>query len=129
MSEFYTNVFQHKNYILVKGYKNGNKVEKKIKFKPYFFVPTKKESKYKTLFGENVDRIDFDTIYDARNFIKKYNDVDSFKIYGYSHYLYNYLYDSYSNIKYNTNDISIVTIDIETVSMTVFQILKQQIKK
>jgi len=116
MSEFYTNVFQHKNYILVKGYKNGNKVEKKIKFKPYFFVPTKKESKYKTLFGENVDRIDFDTIYDARNFIKKYNDVDSFKIYGYSHYLYNYLYDSYSNIKYNTNDISIVTIDIETVS-------------
>lgn len=116
MSKFYTNVFQYKNHMLVRGFENGKRVNKKVSFKPYLFVPTQKESKYKTLFGDNVDRIDFDSIYDAREFIKKYNDVDNFQIYGYSHYIYNFLYDTYKKMQYDLSRISIVTLDIETVS-------------
>lgn len=116
MSKFYTNVYQNKNFMLIRGYENGKKVNKKIKVEPYLFVPTTKESKYRTIYGESVDRVDFDSIYDAREFIKKYSDVDNFKIYGYTHYMYPFIYDHYKNIKYDLSRISIVTLDIETVA-------------
>lgn len=116
MSKFYTNVYQYKNHMLVRGYENGKKISKKIKYRPYLFVPTQTESKYKTIMGENVDRIDFDSIYEAREFVKKYNDVDNFKIYGYTHYLYAFINDVYKKIQYDLSRISITTLDIETVS-------------
>ena len=54
---FYTNVHQRFNEILVRGYENGRHFTTKETFHPTFYVPSKKESKYKTLDGQSVEPI------------------------------------------------------------------------
>ena len=46
---FYTNVQLIGNQFLVRGYDNGKHVMFKEEYTPTLFVPSKKESKYKTL--------------------------------------------------------------------------------
>ena len=79
---FYTNVFQLGNDLLIRGYENGKHFTTREEFYPTFFVPSKKESKYKTLDGLNVEPIRPGTIRDCRDFLEKYDGVNGFKIYG-----------------------------------------------
>ena len=58
--KFYTSVEQRRNDLLVRGYENGKRVQRRIAYKPYLFVPTKQPSQYKTLDGKQVDKIQFD---------------------------------------------------------------------
>ena len=46
---FYTNVHQRFDEILVRGYENGKHFTARETFHPTFFVPSKRNSKYKTL--------------------------------------------------------------------------------
>ena len=43
--------------MLVRGYENGKQFSYREPFAPTFYVPSKKESKWKTLDGENVEPI------------------------------------------------------------------------
>ena len=114
MSSFYTNIFQRGDKIYVRGYENGNLVEKIENYKPYLFIP-KKGGKYKSLEGNELDKIKFDSIYEAKDFIKTYDDVSGFEIYGLTDYKYMYIFDNYpGEIKYDTSLISVGSIDIET---------------
>ena len=78
---FYTNVWHYGNDILFIGYdKQGNRKERRIAYKPYLFVPSKsKKSKYQTLYNEPVDKVEFDSIRDARNFVERYKDIANFE--------------------------------------------------
>lgn len=116
MSRFYTNVQLFRGNIHLIGYEFGERVQKKIKYKPYFFIPTKKETKYKTVHGEPVDRIDFESCYEAREFIKKYDEVDNFRIYGLNNFVYTFINDVYQDMNFNLEKISVVTIDIEVAA-------------
>ena len=80
--KFYTSVNLFGNNILVRGVNNGKKVQEKIPFKPTLFVKSKNESKYKSLYQENLESIQFDTINDAKEFASKYKDVENFPIFG-----------------------------------------------
>lgn len=112
---FYTNVAVHGNSILFRGIKNGREVRTKIPFSPYFFVPTNKSSEYKSLFEEPLEKITFDNIREARDFIKKYQDVENFKIFGQERFEYAFIADQFKGIiDWNLNDLSIAIIDIET---------------
>lgn len=116
MAEFYTNVAVARDDILLRGYKDGKRVSKKVPYSPYLFTPTRQESKYRTLDGQAVGRIDFDTITEARQFLRNYNDVGGMPIYGLDKFAYTYIFDNYMRrgaIDYDPSLISVCTIDIE----------------
>jgi DNA polymerase elongation subunit (family B) len=106
------------NKFLVRGYDNGEHVMFKEEYSPTLFVKSNKESKYKTLEGEYVEPIQPGTVRDCREFYKKYDGVENFKIYGNDRYVYQYISDKYpeDEIKFDITKIKLVTLDIETTS-------------
>ena len=103
------------NNFLVRGYEDGQKKIYKEEYQPTLYVKSKKESKWKTLEGDNVEPIQPGTIRDCREFYKKYDGVDGFPIYGNERYVYQYISDKYpeEEIKFDISKISLVTMDIE----------------
>ena len=116
--KFYTNVQLIGNKFLVRGYDNGKHVQFREEYTPTLFVPTKKESKYKTLEGESVETIQPGFVRDCREFYKKYDGVEGFKIYGNDRYVSQYISDKYpeDEIKFDISKINLVTLDIEVAS-------------
>ena len=116
--KFYTNVQMIGNQFLVRGYDNGDHVMFKEEYLPTLFVKSNKESQYKTLEGEYVEPIQPGSVKDCREFYKKYEGVDNFKIYGNDRYVYQYISDKYpeDEIKFDITKIKLFTIDIETTS-------------
>ena len=115
---FYTNVQMVGDNFLVRGVENGRHFATREKFYPTLFVSSKKKSKYKTLEGEFVEPVEPGSVRDCREFIKKYDGVENFKIYGNDRYIYQYISEKYpeEEIKFDTNHIKITTIDIEVAS-------------
>ena len=114
---FYTNVYARGDYIYFRGFKDGKRVHQKVPFKPSFYVRSGTESQYKSLWGENLEKKQFGSIADAREFVKRYRDVSNFPIYG----NYNYIYQFTSKLFPDKIDVDIslmriVTIDIETTT-------------
>jgi DNA polymerase elongation subunit (family B) len=116
--KFYTNVQMIGNNFLVRGYDNGEHVMFKEEYFPTLFVKTNKKTKFKTLEGEYVESIKPGTVRDCREFYKKYEGVENFKIYGNDRYTYQYISDKYSEdeIKFDISKIRLVTLDIEVAS-------------
>ena len=103
---------------LVRGYENGKHFATREKFYPTLFVNTKQKTKYKTLNGEYVEAIEPGTVRESRDFIKKYDGVENFNIYGNERFIYQYISDKYpeDEIKFDVGKIKITTIDIEVAS-------------
>lgn len=117
MNDFYTNVYCKKNIMLVRGYLDGKRYKQVTKYKPYLFLPTKNESKFKNLNGDYVDKKQFESVSEARNFVRTYSEIENFSIYGLDKFVYTYIYDNYpKEIKYDVNLIKSWNIDIETDS-------------
>ena len=116
--KFYTNVQVIGNDFLIRGYEDGKRVSYKEKFQPTLYVKSNRESKWKTLDGENVEPIQPGTVRECRDFFKKYDGVDGFQIYGNDRYLYQYISERYpqDEIKWDISKIKLVTIDIEVKS-------------
>ena len=115
MSNFYTNVFLNKGKIYTRGIKNGIPFKHSFKYKPYLFVQAKNgENEYHTTDGRAVAKIDFDSVWDAKEFVKQYESVDGFNIYGLTNYQYQYLFEEYpTQLEYDSSLISVVGLDIE----------------
>jgi DNA polymerase elongation subunit (family B) len=90
----------------------------KEEYSPTLFVKSNKPSKYKSLEGEFVEEVNPGTVRDCREFYKKYDGVDGFKIYGNDRYVYQYISDKYpeDEIKFDISKIKLLTIDIEVAS-------------
>ena len=59
----------------------------------------------------------FDTMRDARDFIKKYEGVDNFPIYGTTNYINQFLTDRFPNeIKFDRDKVNVTSLDIEVHS-------------
>ena len=115
---FYTNVQMIGNQFLIRGYDNGEHVMFREEYFPTLFVPSKKKTKYKTLEGDYVESIKPGSVNDCREFYKKYDGVEGFKIYGNDRYVCQYISDKYSEdeIKFDISKIKLFTLDIETTS-------------
>jgi DNA polymerase elongation subunit (family B) len=115
---FYTNVQMIGNQFLVRGYENGKHVMFKEEYFPTLFVKSNKKTKYKTLEGEYVQEINPGTVKECREFYKKYEGIENFKIYGNERFIYQYISDKYpeDEIKFDINKIKFYTIDIEVAS-------------
>ena len=117
MNNFYTNVICVGNNILYRGVENGRRVKLRVGYTPTMFLPSKKETKWKTLHGEYLDEIKLGSIRECRDFIKRYEDVENFKIYGNTRYEYAYIADEFKGaIDWDQAKINIAVIDIEVGS-------------
>ena len=117
MKKFYTNVMQVGNKIFVREVNNGKKDTYKVEFRPTLFTKSRTESKYKSLFGDNLEPIQFLDINDAKDFIKKYKEVDNFPIFGNTSFAYQFITEHYPNeVDYDISQLTTFTIDIETAS-------------
>ncbi len=115
---FYTNVQMVGDNFLVRGYENGKHFATREKFYPTLFVSSNKKTKYKTLEGEYVEAVKPGTVRESRDFIKKYDGVEGFKVFGNERFIYQYISDKYpeEEIKFDINKIKISTLDIEVKS-------------
>ena len=114
---FYTNCTCIGNNILYRGVENGERITKKFTFRPCLFIPSNKPTKWKTLDGKSVDKIQFDDINDAKQFVRKYEHVDNFTYYGNTKYHYVHIADSFPEmIDYDFSQVVIANIDIEVAS-------------
>jgi len=117
MTSFYTSCLIRGNDILYRGVENSKRISTKIRYKPKLFVPTKSESSIKTIDNQSVDKIQFESIRDANDFVDRYKDVENFEIFGNTGYNYVYLSDLFPNeVEFDLSKIVIGIIDIEVDS-------------
>ncbi len=117
MSKYYTNVCVHSNHILFRGVNNGRRVKSKVKYSPTLFLQSNKPSQWRSLFNEPLEPMTFDTIREARDFVKRYEEVANFKIYGNSRYEYAFIADTFRGIvDWDISHLSVAFIDIEVGS-------------
>ena len=116
--KFYTHFSKLGNQILVRGYNNGKRFNDKIEYNPVLYVSANgKDSDYKTLDGQSVAPVSQGTMRDATEFMKRYEDVDNFKVYGSTNFPYVYINETYpGKIDYDPEQIKIANIDIEVGS-------------
>ena len=120
--KFYTSVQRYGNTILYRGYKNGERVKKRIPFKPTLYVPSQTPSKgtlspWKTLDGKSVAPIEFDSMRDATDFIKQYEHVPTMKVYGMNNFINQFITQEFpKDIAFDRDQIVVSTIDIEVQS-------------
>ena len=115
---FYTNVQMVGDNFLVRGYEDGKHFMTREKFYPTLFVPSNKKTKYQTLNGEYVESVQPGSVRDCREFVKKYDGVENFKIFGNTQYIYQYISEMYpeEELKFDISKIKVTTLDIEVAS-------------
>jgi DNA polymerase elongation subunit (family B) len=106
------------DHFLVRGYEHGKHFMAREKFNPTLFVPSNKKTKYQTLNGESVEAVQPGCVRDCREFIKKYENVENFKIFGNTQYIYQYISEMYpeDEVKFDITKIKVTTLDIEVAS-------------
>jgi DNA polymerase elongation subunit (family B) len=114
---YYTNAVAVGSNILYRGVKDGRRVKTKVQYSPTFYLPTKKVTDFKTLHGEYLEPKKFETIRDARDFSRRYEEVENFKVYGNNRYEYAFIADEHKGmIDWDIDDILIGVMDIEVGS-------------
>ena len=117
MSSFYTSVERFANSILWRGYENGKRFERKVKYSPTLFISGKKdvETQYTSLVnGRPLSPIKMDTMREAKDWIEQYKDVHGMQIAGSTNYVAQFIQEKYPNqINFDISKINIVSFDIE----------------
>lgn len=117
MNKFYTHFTRYGNKILERGYENGRKYTRKVDYKPTLYVPAKTQTEYTTLEGKYVSPLEMESMREASDFIKRYEGVQSFDVYGSTNFMYIYINETYPNqVDYDPTQIVIANIDIEVGS-------------
>ena len=116
--KFYTSVLPYRGRLLVRGVdKDGSQKKYRINYKPSLFIPTVKESEYKTLDGRNVAKIKFNSIPETTKWINEYKDVTNFEYFGNTRHQYPFIADEFpGKIDWDLKEIKLLTIDIECES-------------
>ena len=116
---FYTNVVALGNNILFRGISNeGKRFKDRIEYHPTLFIPTKEETKFRTLEGNPVGEIQPGNMKECREFIRKYKEIDNFNIYGNDKFEFSFIAEHFpeEHIDYDFSKIRIAYLDIETGS-------------
>jgi DNA polymerase elongation subunit (family B) len=115
--KFYTCAHQYGSKVLVRGVHNGVRFTKRADFSPTLYVKSKEPSKFKSLYGEDLQPVEFANNNEAKEFVQTYGQVENFPIYGQTNYGYQYITHTYpGEIQWDITQLNIQTIDIETSS-------------
>ena len=110
---FYTNISQWGNTLLLREVVNGERLTRRVKYKPTLYAPVEKPTEWKTLDGDYVTPVNFDSMKEAREWVENYKNQPEM-VFGSTMYPYNFIAESYPNtVEYDIDKILIVTIDIE----------------
>ena len=111
---FYKNVIVHRGKLLIRGVLNGKEYQEKLDFSPTLYVLSQENTGYKTLQGQSLKPMRFNSIADARRFKKEIQTQNS-PIYGLDRFHYQYIGQEYPDrIDWSRDYIKIFTLDIET---------------
>lgn len=115
--DFYTHFFLNNNDLCVNAIENGKRVKKKYKLRPSLYI-TSEVGTHKNLSGNNIGEMKFDSVYEAKNFIKENRGGSSNLIFGFPRFEYTKISELYSpdtiDTGYDSAFINVVYIDIET---------------
>lgn len=116
--KFYTNVTRQGNKILYRGIQDGQRVQQRIPFKPTLFVESSRATgQYRTLYGKAVEPMEFDSMKEASEFIKQYEDVPNFGVYGQNNFVTQFISNMFPNdVVYDEDQINVMYFDIEVAS-------------
>lgn len=115
--KFYTDAQSWGNVILARGWdEDGKRVQQKIAYQPTLYVPCKEDSGFQNIYNEPVAPVKFDTIAEARDFVKKHRGMDGFPIYGMTQFQYTWINETFDEVNFDQDKMSIGIIDIEVGS-------------
>jgi len=121
---FYTNFLRHKGYVLIRGYEFGERVIRKVHYKPTLYVSSSKpdfESEFRTLDGRKVMEVQQESMWESKKWIEANSGVANRDIFGSTNYEYACINEMYpGQIQYDPSLVSVVTLDIETDSSSGF---------
>ena len=105
-------------YILYRGIdENGNRISRQEEFHPTMYVPTNDKTDWTTLDGYYVEEVKPGNIPDTRDFIKQYQNVKGFDIYGNTDYVCQYIAENFKqDVEPDMSKIVVANIDIECES-------------
>lgn len=112
---FYTNVVRIGNNICVREHTENGPNKFKVKYNPTLYTSTSESGQYSTLYGDPVKPVKPGTMSECKDFIKQYEDVSGFGVYGQTDYVLAYINEFYpEEIHFDLDKISAWTLDIET---------------
>ena len=114
--KFYTSIQQYNNVILERYIEDGVHKQREVPYQPTLFVPTVKQSPFKTITGEVVEPRGFNSIKEARDFIQARDKVSNEPVYGMQQFAYAYINEEYQKRDFDFNQLNILNFDIETRS-------------
>lgn len=117
--KFYTNATVIGNNVCAKEVINGKRVKSRIPFSPTLYTPSQdKNAKFRTLEGTPVDPVQPGSIDETREFVKTYDGVQGFSLYGNTNYNYSWISEEYpqEEVEYELKHIRAFSMDIETES-------------
>ena len=125
-NKIYTNVYNAYDKILLREKdKNGKETKVERAYNPYVYIATTDNSEYKTITGESVNRLDFSSYAEYREFIKDYSQVKNMEIHGVIGLEYQYIHDTYpETTDYSFDVLDIMYFDIETTCDDGFPVIE-----
>ena len=110
---FYTNVLQWGNNLLVRAVINDKRENFRIRYSPTLYAPVEKKTPYKNLDGGYVTNLTFSTMKEAKEWVDTMKNQPHL-VYGNTQYPYTYIADTYKGrVDWDLEKILMVTIDIE----------------
>jgi DNA polymerase elongation subunit (family B) len=114
---FYTNVQQYGSKILFRGIENDQRVRRQLDYFPTLFGPSPVPTEYTTIHGEYVGPIKPGSLKETKEFLRQYEGVDGYKLYGNERFEYCFISDTYPEaVAWNKKFINVCNIDIEVAS-------------
>lgn len=118
MSEFYTDFFLRGKNMFLRSVVNGVKQMSKVPIAPTLYLEDSKNADraiHRDIFGKPLTPVDFESPYDAQEFIKQNEFVEGFTICGFNRYEYAKINKMFpGEVQYNLAHIHIGVVDIET---------------
>lgn len=112
---FYTNFTEMRGKIYLRHFEDDIDHSTVVtNFEPSLCVLSKEESRYKSPFGHNLEKMDFESIWAARNFYKEHSDVTNYPIFGNTKYGHQFINRQFKNQQWDFKKIRILQTDIET---------------
>jgi DNA polymerase elongation subunit (family B) len=117
MSLFYTNVQSVGNNILYRGVTDGKRTKIKIPYQPTLYEPAKKVTNFTSLDGTYLQDRKFDSMRDARDYLRQFEGVSGKTIYGQNRFEYAFIGEQHKEmIDWDFDKVSIAIVDIEVGS-------------
>ena len=114
--KFYTNIQQYNNVIFERYIEDGVHKQREVPYQPTLYIPTVKQSPFKTIKGERLEPRGFNSIKEARDFIQARNKVSNDPVFGMQQFAYAYIQEEYPTREFDVNQLNILNFDIETRS-------------